>query len=72
MVFAYLFFAMKTIKFPFNISELEIGKNEFFIVAFIIILIYYIKILYPLYYIQGNSIYYDFKDLFINENNEKI
>lgn len=72
MVFAYLFFAMKTIKFPFNFSELEIGKNEFFIVAFIIILIYYIKILYPLYYIQGNNIYYDFKDLFTNENNEKI
>lgn len=42
----------------------EIGTYGFFVVTFIFALIFYIKTLYPIFYIQKSSIYCQFRDLF--------
>lgn len=66
MICAYMVLTVNSLDLPLDIDKLEIGSNEFFIIAFIICLINYIKILYPLFYSQKGSIYYDFKDLFVD------
>lgn len=48
----------------FSFGAEEIGTYGFFVVAYVFVLIFYIKTLYPIFYIQKSSIYYQFNDLF--------
>lgn len=47
-----------------DLSAEKIGTYGFFVVAFLLALIFYIRTLYPIFYIQKASIYYQFCDLF--------
>lgn len=48
----------------FDFGAEEIGTYGFFVVVYIFALIFYVKTLYPIFYIQKSSIYYQFHDLF--------
>lgn len=48
----------------FSFGAEKIGTYGFFVIAYIFALIFYIKTLYPIFYVQKSSIYYQFSDLF--------
>lgn len=51
------------IKMNISVGSFNIGTYGFFVITFVFIFIFYLKTLYPLFYIQEKSIYCDFEQL---------
>lgn len=68
MVIVYVLYTLNSKEYILSLTlqptSMTIGEDGFYIVAFICLLYFYIKTLYPLYYVQKGSIYYSFVDLF--------